>query len=179
MNQLQYIGPLGVPLLILSLVGCSVIVERILFYARLAKPEHCPIFAKIKKNLEENAEQPKPIRDELATYLLLEAKKPYDFGIRILRIIAVTSPMLGLLGTVVGIIAAFKKISMHEGPVYPALIADGLWTAMLTTAVGLAIALPCLFAAFVFARMGEKRMEIYQEKLNQISLTLEGVNFRT
>lgn len=175
MNQLQYIGPLGIPLLILSLAGLAAIVERSVFYLRLASPENCQVFMNMKKALEENAKQPKPIRDELATYLLLEAKQSYDFGIRILRIIAVSSPMVGLLGTVVGIISAFKKISLHEGPVYPALIADGLWTAMLTTAVGLAVALPCLFAAFIFARMGEKRIGTYQTKLNQISLTIEGV----
>jgi len=175
MDQLQYIGPLGIPLLILSFAGFAIIIERVIFYLRLARPEKCQEFASIKKTLKDNASQPKAIRDELATYLLLEAKKPYDFGIKILRVVAVTSPMLGLLGTVVGIISAFKKISLHEGPVYPALIADGLWTAMLTTAVGLAIALPCLFAAFIFARMGEKRIGLYQTKLNQISLTLEGV----
>lgn len=175
MDQLQYIGPLGIPLLILSLAGLAVIVERVIFYIKLPKVENCQVFVDMKKALEENAKQPKPIRDELATYLLIEAKKPYDFGIRILRVVAVTSPMVGLLGTVVGIISAFKKISLHEGPVYPALIADGLWTAMLTTAVGLAIALPCLFAAFIFARMGEKRIGIYQTKLNQISLNIEGV----
>lgn len=175
MDQLQYIGPLGVPLLILSLAGLAVIVERTMFYLQLSRVDDCKVFMHMKKALEENSKQPKPIRDELATYLLLEAKKPYDFGIRILRVVAVTSPMVGLLGTVVGIISAFKKISLHEGPVYPALIADGLWTAMLTTAVGLAIALPCLFAAFIFARMGEKRIGIYQTKLNQISLTIEGV----
>jgi len=175
MDQLEYIGPLGIPLLILSLTGLAVIFEKVIFYIRLAAPEKCVVFANMKKSLEENAKQPKPIRDELATYLLCEAKKPYDFGIKILRVVSVTSPMLGLLGTVIGIISAFKKISLHEGPVYPALIADGLWTAMLTTAVGLAIALPCLFAAFIFARMGEKRIDIYQKKLNQISLELEGV----
>ncbi|MDB2415001.1 MotA/TolQ/ExbB proton channel family protein [Rickettsiales bacterium] len=175
MDQFQYIGPLGIPLLILSLAGLAVIIERMFFYLRLPKVDSCKDFINIKKILQENAKQSKSIRDELACFLLLEAKKPYDFGIRILRVIAVTSPMLGLLGTVIGIIAAFKKIALHDGPVYPALIADGLWTAMLTTAVGLAIALPCLFAAFIFARMGEKRIGIYQTKLNQISLKLEGV----
>jgi biopolymer transport protein ExbB len=177
MDQLQYIGPLGVPLLILSLVGLATIIERIVFYLRLQKVDSCKIFINIKESLEQNKNQPKNIRDELATFLLIEAKKPHDFGIRILRLIAVTSPMLGLLGTVVGIIDSFKKIAFLDGPVYPALIADGLWTALITTEVGLVIALPCLFAAFIFARMGEKRIEIYQTKLNQISLTLEGIKF--
>jgi biopolymer transport protein ExbB len=175
MDLLQHAGPLGVPLLLLSLIGLAIIVERIVFYLRLPAVDQCKDFASIKQTLELNASQPKNIRDELATFLLIEAKKPYDFGIRILRIISVTSPMLGLLGTVLGIITAFQKISVHDGPVYPALIADGLWVAMLTTAVGLVVALPCLFAAFIFARMGEKRIAIYQTHLNQVSLAIEGV----
>ena len=175
MDQLQYIGPLGIPLLILSMAGLATIIERIVFYLRIQKVDNCKDFINMKELLEKNAKHPKHIRDELATFLLLEAKKPYDFGIRILRLIAVTSPMLGLLGTVVGIISSFKKIALHDGPVYPALIADGLWTALITTEVGLVIALPCLFAAFIFSRMGEKRIGIYQTKLNQISLIIEGI----
>ena len=83
--------------------------------------------------------------------------------------------MLGLLGTVIGMIDAFKTISTHIGPVAPSLIADGLWNAMLTTAYGLIIALPCLFAAFIFSRMAEKRLSRYQHRLNAESLKMEGV----
>jgi len=175
MDKLQYIGPLGIPILALSLIGLAIIFERIIFYVKLPAADKCSVFEQIKTTLEENKRQPKYIRDELATYLLIKAKKPFDFGINILRIIAVVSPMLGLLGTVLGIIEAFKKIATHEGPVYPALIAEGLWTAMLTTAAGLIVALPCLFAAFIFARAAEKRIAIYQCQLNKISLEIEGV----
>jgi len=125
--------------------------------------------------LQNNKDKPKNIRDDFLTHILLEAKKPYDFGIRILRIIAMASPMVGLLGTVIGIIKVFHTIALHQGPISPALISDGLWNAMLTTAIGLSIALPCLFAAFIFSRLAEKRIEAYQEKLNKISFQFEGV----
>jgi biopolymer transport protein ExbB len=176
MDKLQYIGPIGLPILFLSLIGLTIIIERIIFYIKVSPIDKCAVLTTIKQKLEENSKQPKAIRDEIATFLLIQAKKPYDFGIKILRVIAVISPMLGLLGTVLGIIESFKKISMHEGPVYPALIAEGLWTAMLTTAAGLIVALPCLFAAFVFARLAEKRISSYQNELNRISLKLEGVS---
>ena len=55
------------------------------------------------------------------------------------------------------------------------MIADGLWSAMLTTAYGLSIALPCLFAAFIYARIAEKRLERFQSRLNAQSLKIEGV----
>lgn len=176
MDKLHYIGPLGIPIVILSLVGTAIILERIIFYCRLKPIERCSVLGELKKSLMDNQSQPKIIRDELVSVLLQQAKRPYDFGIKLLRIIAVISPMLGLLGTVIGIIESFKVIASHEGPVYPALIAEGLWTAMLTTAVGLIVALPCLLAAFLFARMGEKRITAYQDELNQISLELEGVS---
>lgn len=174
-DTLAIIGPLGIPLLLLSLVGATVIIERLFFYVRLPAIANCKRYQSLQRALEKNCSQPKAIRDELISDLLSRIKEPYLFGIRILRLISVVAPMLGLLGTVLGIIDSFKVISTHEGAVHPSLIADGLWVAMLTTAVGLIIALPCLFFAFIFARKAEKRMAIYEQHLNKASLEIEGV----
>jgi biopolymer transport protein ExbB len=51
------------------------------------------------------------------------------------------APMLGLLGTVVGMIDAFGRLAEASGGVDPTALANGIWTALSTTAVGLAIAL--------------------------------------
>ena len=83
--------------------------------------------------------------------------------------------MVGLLGTVIGIIKVFKTIALETGPVTPALISDGLWNAMMTTAIGLSIALPSLMAAFIFSRVTEKRIEAYQVRLNKSSFAIDGV----
>ena len=56
------------------------------------------------------------------------------------------APMLGLLGTVVGMIKAFMVIQQMGGKVNAAVLAGGIWEAMLTTALGLAVALPTLIA---------------------------------
>ena len=85
--------------------------------------------------------------------------------------------MLGLLGTVLGMIEAFQDISQQTGAVLPSMIADGLWSAMLTTAYGLSIALPCLFAEFIYVRLAERRLANCQNHLNTQSLKLEGVKF--
>jgi len=53
------------------------------------------------------------------------------------------------------------------------------WSAMLTTAYGLLIALPCLFMAFIYTRMAEKRLERFQKHLNTQSLKLEGAKLST
>ncbi len=55
------------------------------------------------------------------------------------------APMLGFLGTVVGMIMAFFEISNVTGAVSPKLLASGIYTAMATTAVGLFVGIPAYF----------------------------------
>lgn len=66
---------------------------------------------------------------------------------RVLEMIVQSAPMLGLLGTVIGMIDAFSALSMAEGAVDPTMLAGGIWVALSTTAVGLAIALVTFFIA--------------------------------
>ena len=54
------------------------------------------------------------------------------------------APLLGLLGTVIGMIKAFMVIQQMGGKVNAAVLAGGIWEAMLTTALGLAVALPTM-----------------------------------
>jgi biopolymer transport protein ExbB len=164
------------PLLLLSLLGLSLIIDRCLFFIRLKKPYESPVLLELKETLTSNKKAEKNTRDELVSYMLEQIRERYYFGIRMLRLVAVISPMLGLLGTVLGIIESFKAIADLSGPVYPSIIADGLWTAMMTTAIGLIIALPCLFFTFFFARLAEKRIHIYEQELNKLSLEIEGIN---
>lgn len=72
------------------------------------------------------------------------------------------SPLLGLLGTVVGMIKAFMVIQEMGGNVNAAVLAGGIWEAMLTTALGLAVALPTMVAhSYLFARVDK-----YEARLN-------------
>lgn len=64
------------------------------------------------------------------------------------------APLLGLLGTVVGMIKAFMVIQEMGGKVNAAVLAGGIWEAMLTTAMGLAVALPTMVAhSYLAARV--------------------------
>ena len=168
------IGLLFYPLLAMSLLGAALIIERFVFFVRLPKLEDANSFKTLEKELEDNAGLAKVVRDELLSFRLTDLKSKLEHGIHLLRIVAVLSPMLGLLGTVLGMIEAFRDIAGQTGPVVPSMIADGLWSAMLTTAYGLSIALPCLFAAFLYARIAEKRLGQFQKHLNAQSLKIEG-----
>ena len=61
-----------------------------------------------------------------------------------LEVIGMLSPLLGLLGTVLGMIDAFQAMELAGNEVDPATLSGGIWQALLTTAVGLVIAIPAL-----------------------------------
>jgi biopolymer transport protein ExbB len=63
-------------------------------------------------------------------------------GLRALELIATIAPLLGLLGTVLGMIAAFQALQESGSRADPALLAGGIWEALLTTAAGMAVAIP-------------------------------------
>ena len=68
----------------------------------------------------------------------------------LLSAVAQAAPLLGLLGTVTGMIEAFRRIESAGGQVEASLLAGGIWEALLTTAFGLIVAIPTLFAQHWF-----------------------------
>ena len=62
-----------------------------------------------------------------------------------LEVIAALSPLLGLLGTVFGMIEAFKRLENAGTAVDPAILSGGIWEALITTAMGLSVAIPAIF----------------------------------
>lgn len=74
---------------------------------------------------------------------VLEALRGF---LRPLEVIASLAPLLGLFGTVLGMIEAFRKLSEAGNKVDPSILSGGIWEALLTTAVGLAVAIPAVAA---------------------------------
>ncbi len=66
---------------------------------------------------------------------------------RSLDMVVQAAPMLGLLGTVIGMIDAFSVLAVTDGAVDPTALASGIYVALITTAAGLAIALVAFFIA--------------------------------
>jgi biopolymer transport protein ExbB len=87
--------------------------------------------------------------------------------IQTLATIGNIAPLLGLLGTVVGMIKAFMVIQNMGGKVNSAVLAGGIWEAMLTTAFGLAVALPVMVAhSYLIGRI-----ESYETRLQDGAVT--------
>ncbi len=75
---------------------------------------------------------------------------------RPLEVIASLAPLLGLFGTVLGMIQAFAQLEAAGSQVDPAILSGGIWEALLTTAVGLAVAIPVVAAVNWFERRIER-----------------------
>jgi biopolymer transport protein ExbB len=73
-----------------------------------------------------------------------EEFRSVDRGLWLLGFLGESTPLLGLLGTVLGMIRAFQEIQAAQGAVDPQLLAGGIWEALLTTAFGLIVAIPAL-----------------------------------
>ena len=82
--------------------------------------------------------------------------------------IAAIAPMVGLLGTVLGMIQAFNVIAFQTGAVKPVLLASGISKAMVTTATGLIVAIP----AMIFYSFFRGRLQNVTARLENISTEL-------
>jgi biopolymer transport protein ExbB len=92
-------------------------------------------------------------------------------SVRPLSIIATVSPLLGLLGTVYGMIDAFQKTSLSGGTAKPAVLATGIYEALVTTAAGLTIAIPVLLLyQFLLGRV-DKMIDEIDEAGNEFIYT--------
>jgi len=91
-------------------------------------------------------------------------------GFRTLSFLGNTAPLLGLLGTIIGMIKAFMVIEQAGGQVDAQALAGGIWEAMLTTGVGLAVAIPVLLLLHLLESAADKRAHSMR---NYASLMLE------
>ena len=92
--------------------------------------------------IDRSREEVKEAIDDAANYEIPNLEK----YLGILATIATISPLLGLLGTVTGMIKAFMVIEAKGGLVNPGDLARGIWEALLTTVVGLIVAIPAYLA---------------------------------
>jgi biopolymer transport protein ExbB len=95
---------------------------------------------------------------EVATGTALSLLDAMGRHVRVLETSVQAAPMLGLLGTVLGMIAAFSEMSLSGGAVDPTELAGGIWIALTTTAIGLAIAIPFyFFTSWIEGRIERER----------------------
>ena len=183
LHYLEVGGPILWVLVIISIGAFAVVLERIVFFARneknvgsnfkdeilslvaskkldeaiaLCDTKKSCVASAVKKFLQK---APRGIDVQDYEFILKEITiketSPYESRLNLLASVISISPMLGLLGTVTGMIRAFTNISKY-GAGDAAIVADGIAEALLTTAAGLMIAIPVIVVYNYLNRRLEK-----------------------
>ncbi len=105
-----------------------------------------PLVNLIKEILTAHSKHSDDIRSEVA-YLFHRNFEGVTKDLTYLRLVSVISPLLGLLGTVIGMVDVFQAIASSTSP-DPTVLASGIWSALLTTILGLSVAIPSLMAYY-------------------------------
>lgn len=87
---------------------------------------------------------------------------------RMLEVIAALSPLLGLLGTVLGMIKVFRELELAGSKVDPSILSGGIWEALLTTALGLSIAIPAVLMVNYFDRVIDRIRHRMEDSATQV-----------
>jgi len=120
----------------------------------------------------------KGLREDAAGIWLQEKRHQLHAGLRLLGLIGVISPLIGLLGTVLGLIEMFKGVAATTGSITPNDLADGLGLAMRTTAAGLIIALPAISGAQLLGLWADRVLAQLEHTLNYVNVWLEGMSMQ-
>lgn len=115
----------------------------------------------------------KQLRDEAVKIALMRYANLLRRRMSGLVTIAALAPMLGLLGTIVGLMRSFYDIGLSQGPVEPATVADGLWQALSTTAAGMVIAVVCILFHALIGSYIRRHLAEATEVMNYISHNLQ------
>ena len=108
------------------------------------------------------------IEKEIDSLKNKEFKKIYSF-LPSLEVISQVSPLVGLLGTVIGMIDSFNELELGGSLVDPAILAGGIWTALLTTAMGLIVAIPALVSHYFLEKKINDLLDDFETLISQLS----------
>jgi len=188
-------GPMMWPILFTSLVTVTVVIERFLFLFRQRRFRREDLVEKIiseveKGNVDEAIRSGEECRDPVVTTLvyglrhrnkalsnaLLQAAnkelKRFSWGLPVLDTVITLAPLLGLLGTVTGMIHAFGLLGSKELEA-PTAITGGIAQALIATACGLGVAIIALIPFnYLNARLEEARHDI-EDAITNVEILLK------
>lgn len=187
-------GWVMIPILICSVLAITIFIERLLRFYLINRTDPYATFEKVWQLVKKDdvagalsicEEKKNPIVKVVAACLSHYEEDIVDIeeavnhegsksiqslekNVRGLAIIAHTSPLLGLLGTIIGIIKAFIRVEAVGGKVDVSVLAGGIWEALLTTAFGLAVAIP----SFLMYHYLDSQVDNYTLLMKDISREL-------
>ena len=167
-------GPLMYPLLLCSIITVAYGIERAYHFFLAGKQGGAPekIHSLIEQNDFEGAlslavTAPGPVaavlaeglkhrgiaHDMLEEIISLAGSREIirlNKNLHLLELIGRVAPLMGLLGTVLGMASAFRQVAGARGAVDPSLLAGGIWEALITTVAGLCVAIPAMVLHHLF-----------------------------
>lgn len=167
-------------LALFSIVGISVAIYKYISFMRMGRvPKEDlkssqtkgPERAVMKELFLKSGNGVKDLEDVRDRVISKELER-LESGLKTISILASTAPLLGLLGTILGMIGAFQVIEESGGKVDSTALAGGIWEAMVTTGVGLSVALVLMFLLHQLEGIVEKR---YRSMYHFASLTMEKI----
>jgi len=177
-------GWVMLPLAVFSILSLAIIVERtiaLLSSHVLSKPlqqaieenrnldeihllmsEDNSLVGKFLSQIRSKQHESKEVLSELSQSYYKRIWQDLERNLEFLNIVATVSPLLGLLGTVLGMVRIFSALS-QSGLGNPAILSGGISEALLTTISGLAIAVPALIFYTFFSKKIETYLVILEE----------------
>lgn len=135
--------------------------------------------AKAFKTILEKADRDDETIFQAHDIAMSEAVPMYTKRLHYLSMLANVATQLGLLGTIYGLILAFKAVAQADPATKQQLLANGISVSLYTTALGLAVAIPVMvFYSFLFARQNVL-LEQLQEKCGKLTEILTGSHVPT
>ncbi|MCX5687269.1 MAG: MotA/TolQ/ExbB proton channel family protein [Candidatus Omnitrophica bacterium] len=199
-------GPIIYPIILCSIIAFGIILERSYYFrkiridavffmnniegvlkrnkiaesVKICEDTKGPIATIVKAGLLKHDRPRQEIREAIEDAGHQEVSK-LEGHIKVLATIAHISPLLGLLGTVVGMVKAFQVIQIKTvafNPVSAGDLAGGIWQALLTTALGLIVAIPAIVAYhYLTAKVQDFVLDMERsatELINMLSQRIEG-----
>ncbi len=132
----------------------------------LCRSTDTPISRMITKGIERIGRPMTDVQHAIENVANLEVSR-LESGLPFLATIAGGAPMIGFLGTVVGMVQAFMDLSLAEGGINMALLSKGMYVAMITTVGGLLVGIPAYFGYNYLVARIEKL--VFQMEANSIA----------
>lgn len=126
----------------------------------------CPVLI-TAMSLQIKNTDPSIAREEVMRLAKLQLASSRSY-LKVLEVIATISPLLGLLGTVLGMITAFKNLQGAGSAIDPAVLSGGIWVALLTTAAGLIVAIPTVVGLNWLEQRVERFKLMLEDAMTQV-----------
>jgi biopolymer transport protein ExbB len=157
------LGVIGLAIAIWRLFALSAVSAKVNRQAKnLDNPGNNPLGRVIKVAHDNPDSDVESLELKLGEAILKETPK-FNSMLPFLKIISVVAPLLGLLGTVTGMIITFQAITLY-GAGDPKLMAGGISTALVTTVLGLCVAIPTVFLHTLVQSRARRLTQILQEE---------------